>query len=69
MNYQKASSATYMSYWMVVRPSQEEKEEEADDAQKNHRAKERPTSAEKLGLGPRNKLISKSCTILINREN
>ena len=44
---------------MVVRPSQEEKEEEADDAQKNHRAKERPTSAEKLGLGLRNKLISK----------
>jgi hypothetical protein len=57
MNYQKASSATYMSYWMVVRPSQEE--EDDDDAQKNHRAKERPTSAEKLGLGLRNKLISK----------
>jgi hypothetical protein len=57
MNYQKAYSATYMNYWMAVRPSQEED----DDAQKNHHAKERPTSEEKLelGLGLRNKLISK----------
>ena len=51
----------------VVRPNQEEeKEEDQADAQKNHRAKERPTSAEKLG--PRNKLISKSFILFINIE-
>jgi len=62
-NYHMSNRADYLKKKKAVHQSLEE-EEAKEDAQKNHcvkegrRAKERPTSAEKLGPG--NKLISKS---------
>ena len=63
MNYHTSNRADYLKKKKAVHQSPEE-EEAKEDAQKNHcvkegrRAKERPTSAEKLGLT--DKLISKS---------
>lgn len=56
MNYHTSNRADYLKKKKVVHQSPEE-EEAKEDAQKNHCAKERPTSAEKLGLT--DKLISK----------
>ena len=51
MNYHIFSRADYLMKKRVAHQSPEEEDE--DDAQKKHYAKEKPTSAEKLG--PRNK--------------
>ena len=62
MNYNRAD---YLKKKKAEHQSPSPEEEAKEDAQKNHcakeglRAKERPTSAEKLGLCPRSKLIHK----------
>jgi hypothetical protein len=69
MNCHISNRADYLMKRKVVHQSPNQ---EDVGAQQNHcakegrRAKERPTSAEKLG--PRNKLISKSFILLINIE-
>lgn len=52
-NYHMFNRADYLKKKKVVHQSPEEEEEAKEDVPKNHCAKERPTSEEKLG--PKNK--------------
>ena len=62
MNYHISNRANYLEKKKKVVHQSQEEEKAKEDAQKNHRVKERQASAEKLG--PKNKtthkLISKS---------